>query len=247
MVGVCLLVPEVVNADAAMVTRGTGVVHAMAAVAIIGAIACGPTRDEFESQKRTIAELRGENAKLRERALELEAAAQETPDILFRQLQDAHGRERYETALKAGEALLAKHPASDRVPATRRLVAAARKNLAEAEARRRAQVERAQKRDREAAEGVQRQRISEVRRLLNLNLNGAGDGFVHGWRWNGDTFILIINERKYVPNSAIVAAMTARSIFDTGDVALPSVLVFRDRSGNELDRGPFANVPRVTP
>jgi hypothetical protein len=233
--------------DVAIMTRKAGVLRTMTAVAIIGAIACGPSRGEFESQKQTIADLRRENAKLRGRALELEAAAQEAPDILFRRLQDAHGRKDYEAALKSGEALLAKHPASDRAPATQRLVVAARKKLAEAEARRRAEVERLQKRDREAARAVQSQRIAEVRRLLDRNLNGAGDGFVRGWRWSEDTFTLIIDERRYVPNSAVVAAMTARSIFDTGDVALPSVLIFRDRNGNELDRGPFANVPRVTP
>lgn len=224
-----------------------GIVRAIAVVTILGTTGCGPTREEFESQKQTIAELRAENAKLRERALELEAAAREAPDILFRQAQDAHGRQDYQSVLKTGEALIAKHPTSDRVPAARKIVAAARRNLAAAAAERRAQAERARKREHQAAEAARSQRISEVRRLLNLNLNGAGDGFVRGWRWNGDTFILIIDERKYVPNSAIAAAMTARSIFDTGDVALPRVLVFRDRNGNELDRGSFANVPGLTP
>lgn len=210
-------------------------------------IACDSGRADLDAQRRQIVDLRLQNEKLLTRVRELETATQEAPDILFAKVQAAHAQRDYATVVQVTELLVSKHPSSDRVPAARRLAAAARKSAAEAEAQRLAAAERIQKRERDAAELSTRRRLSEVRRLLHLNLDGAGDGFVRGWLWNGDTFILIVDERKYVPNSAIAAAVTARSIFDTGDVELPATLVFRDRNGNDLDRGPFANVPRVVP
>ncbi len=210
-------------------------------------IACGPGRDEIENQKLQIANLQVQNAKLLERVRQLETAAQETPDVLFAKAQDAHAKKDYAAVVHTAELLASKHPSSDRVAAVRKLAAAARKRLAEAEARHHAASELAQKRARQAAEASQRVRVREVRTLLHRNLDGAGDGFVRGWRWNDDTFVLIVDERKYVPNSALAAALTARSIFDTGGVALPATLVFRDRNGNEIDRGPFGNVPRIAP
>jgi hypothetical protein len=227
--------------------RSDLILRAALVLALAGVIACGPGRAEIDAQKREIADLRAQNEKLLERVRELEVATQEAPDTLFAKIQDAQANKEYAAVVQATELLLIKHPSSDRIPAARKLAAAARKNIAEAEARSRAEIERAQKRERAAAEASQQRRVSEVRRLLHHNLDGAGGGFVRGWRWNGDTFVLIVDERKYVSNSAIAAAMTARSIFDTGDVALPSTLVFRDTNGHELDRGPFSNVPRVVP
>ena len=210
-------------------------------------IACGPSPTEVEAKDRTIAELRSENSTLRDKVRELETAIRETPDTLFAEAQEAHQRKDYATALRAAELLLAKHPSSDRVQPARNLAATARKKLAEADARRRTEAEQADKRERRTAEAARRSRIREIRELLHRNLDGAGDGFVREWEWSGDLFVLVVDERKYVPNSAIAAAVTARSIFDTSDVPLPQVLVFRDRHGNEMDRGPFANVPRVVP
>lgn len=47
----------------------------------------------------------------------------------------------------------------------------------------------------------------------------------------------ILDERRYVPNRAVAAALTARSIFDREQVSLPETLVFSDRAGTRWIEG----------
>ena len=227
--------------------RRASTLSALVVLAVFGAIGCGPSDAEIAAKDQTLVQLRVENSTLRERVRELETAAQQSPDVLLSEAREAERRQDYASALRAAELLVEKHPSSDRVQAARKVATNARRRLADQEAKRRAEAEREATRQTRAAEAARRTKEREVRTLLHRNLDGAGDGFVVGWQWSGETFVLVIDERKYVPNSAVVAAITARSIFDTEGVPLPKTLVFRDRQGKEMDRGPFANVPRLVP
>lgn len=96
------------------------------------------------------------------------------------------------------------------------------------------------------AAAAQKKQLRRLTADLHRNLDGAGGGFVKRWRIRSDSFVLVVDSRKYVPNSAIAAAMTARALFETNGVRLPSRLVFEDTDGSVLDSGPFANVPSLT-
>jgi hypothetical protein len=86
-------------------------------------------------------------------------------------------------------------------------------------------------------------RLAKVRDDLHRNLDGKGDGFIRGWSFDSRTFTLTVDKTRYQQNGVLAATMAARSIFDLNGVALPNRLVIRDRSGEVLGEGPFANVP----
>jgi len=88
-------------------------------------------------------------------------------------------------------------------------------------------------------------KLARVRDSLHRNLDGKGDGFIVGWRFDAATFTLTIDKSRYQPNMVYAATMTARSIFDLEGVRLPKRLVIRDRSGEILGEGPFSNVPKI--
>jgi hypothetical protein len=88
-------------------------------------------------------------------------------------------------------------------------------------------------------------KLARVRDALHRNLDGKGDGFIVGWRFDASTFTLTIDKSKYQQNMVYAATMTARSIFDLEGVRLPKRLVILDRSGEILGEGPFSNVPKI--
>jgi hypothetical protein len=88
-------------------------------------------------------------------------------------------------------------------------------------------------------------KLAKVRDDLHRNLDGKVDGFIRGWFFDSRTFTLTIDKTRYQQNAVFAATMTARSIFDLNGVALPARLVIRDRSGEVLGEGPFANVPKL--
>jgi hypothetical protein len=89
-------------------------------------------------------------------------------------------------------------------------------------------------------------KAEKLRRDLHRNLDGKGDGFISGWRWQGAVFTLIIDPSRYAPNKVLAATVAVRAMFETADVALPETLVIRDMSGTILGSGPFANVPSLS-
>ena len=88
-------------------------------------------------------------------------------------------------------------------------------------------------------------KLAKVREDLHRNLDGKGDGFIRGWTFDSRTFTLTIDKTRYQQNAVLAATMAARSIFDLDGVPLPKRLVIRDRSGEVLGEGPFANVPKL--
>ena len=88
-------------------------------------------------------------------------------------------------------------------------------------------------------------KLAKVREDLHRNLDGKGDGFIRGWTFDSRTFTLTVDKTRYQEYAVLAATMAARSIFDLDGVALPSRLVIRDRSGEVLGEGPFANVPKL--
>ncbi|HEX8153420.1 MAG TPA: hypothetical protein VF698_09860 [Thermoanaerobaculia bacterium] len=86
-------------------------------------------------------------------------------------------------------------------------------------------------------------RERKVRDELHRNLDGKGGGFVQGFTFDSKVFTLTVDKRNYKKNSAYIAAMMARAIFDVNHYPLPTKLVFRDISGEVLGEGPFASVP----
>lgn len=88
-------------------------------------------------------------------------------------------------------------------------------------------------------------KLAKVRDDLHRNLDGKGDGFIRGWTFDSLTFTLMIDKTRYQQYAVLAATMAARSIFDLNGVALPARLVIRDRSGEVLGEGPFANVPKL--
>lgn len=86
-------------------------------------------------------------------------------------------------------------------------------------------------------------RERKVRDELHRNLDGKGGGFVQGFTFDSKVFTLTVDKRNYKKNSAYIAAMMARAIFDINRYPLPTKLVFRDISGEVLGEGPFASVP----
>ncbi len=88
-------------------------------------------------------------------------------------------------------------------------------------------------------------KIAKVRDDLHRNLDGKGDGFIRGWSFDSHTFTLTVDKTRYRQNAVLAATMAARSIFDLNGVPLPIRLVIRDRSGEILGGGPFANVPKL--
>jgi len=86
---------------------------------------------------------------------------------------------------------------------------------------------------------------AKVRRDLHGNLDGKGDGFIRGWTWQGSVFTFIIDPSRYAPNKFLAAALATRSIFEMDGVPLPRTLIVRTISGEELNRGPFANIPSI--
>jgi hypothetical protein len=88
-------------------------------------------------------------------------------------------------------------------------------------------------------------KLAKVREDLHRNLDGKGDGFIRGWTFDSRTFTLTVDKTRYQEYAVLAATMAARSIFDLDGVPLPSRLVIRDRSGEMLGEGPFANVPKL--
>ncbi|HKO54338.1 MAG TPA: hypothetical protein VJ276_00590 [Thermoanaerobaculia bacterium] len=94
--------------------------------------------------------------------------------------------------------------------------------------------------------GTQRARkFAKVREELHRNLDGKGSGFIQGWSFNANVFTLTVDKSRYQQHAIYAAAMTARAIFDSNGVPLPTTLVFRDASGELLGEGPFVNVPKL--
>jgi hypothetical protein len=88
-------------------------------------------------------------------------------------------------------------------------------------------------------------KLAAVRRDLHRNLDGKGDGFIQGWAFNARAFTLKVDKKRYQQDMLFAATMTARAIFETNGVALPTILVIRDISEEVLGEGPFANVPKL--
>lgn len=88
-------------------------------------------------------------------------------------------------------------------------------------------------------------KLAKVRTELHRNLDGKGQGFIRGWSFDSKAFTLTVDKARYQQNLVYAAAITARSIFDMNRVPLPKKLIIRDRSGELLGEGPFANVPRI--
>jgi hypothetical protein len=211
---------------------------------------CGPSSEDIASRDRTIAELRSETKRLEARVADLEQSlgqAQNTPEAQLVKAQRAFDRKDYSATIQIAERLVHAYPNSDRVPPAKRLAATARALLAKAQAQAHAEAERNAIRAQAAERAAKRERLKRLRADLHKNLDGAGGGFVRRWEMKDDVLVLVIDPSEYIPNRAVAAAITARTMFDMNDVPLPSILIFRDTAGNELDRGPFANVPRVAP
>ena len=88
-------------------------------------------------------------------------------------------------------------------------------------------------------------KLAKVRDDLHRNLDGKAGGFIRGWTFDSRTFTLTVDKTRYQQNALLAATMAARSIFDLNRVALPTRLVIRDRSGEVLGEGAFANVPKL--
>jgi len=88
-------------------------------------------------------------------------------------------------------------------------------------------------------------KIAKVRDDLHRNFDGKGDGFIRGWSFDSRIFTLTVDKTRFRQNALLAATMAARSIFDLNGVPLPIRLVIRDRSGEILGEGPFANVPKL--
>jgi hypothetical protein len=88
-------------------------------------------------------------------------------------------------------------------------------------------------------------KLAAVRSELHRNLDGKGGGFIQSWQFDTKVFTLTVDKRRYEQNMLYAATMTARSIFDTNGVPLPTLLVIRDVSGEVLGRGAFVNVPKI--
>jgi hypothetical protein len=93
--------------------------------------------------------------------------------------------------------------------------------------------------------GEKSSKLAKVRKALHANLDGKGNGFIVGWRFDSKEFVLTIDKTRYEENMVYAATMAARSIFDLEGVRLPARLVIKDRSGEVLGSGPFSNVPRL--
>lgn len=88
-------------------------------------------------------------------------------------------------------------------------------------------------------------REAKVRADLHRNLDGKGGGFVVRWSFNKSRFTLVVDRSRYENNKFYATAMTARAIFDSNGFPLPKIFVVEDENGQELGRGPFANVPAL--
>ena len=85
----------------------------------------------------------------------------------------------------------------------------------------------------------------KVRADLHRNLDGKGGGFIVRWSFNKSRFTLVVDRSRYEDNKFYATAMTARAIFDSNGFPLPKTFVVEDQNGQELGRGPFANVPAL--
>ena len=88
-------------------------------------------------------------------------------------------------------------------------------------------------------------KLAKVRADLHRNLDGKGNGFITGWSFDSKVLTLVVDKSRYQENMLYAATITARSIFDLNGVSLPMSLVIRDRYGEVLGEGPFANVPKI--
>ena len=88
-------------------------------------------------------------------------------------------------------------------------------------------------------------KLARIREALHRNLDGKGNGFIVSWRFDSKSFTLTVDRLRYEQNMLYAATITARSIFDLEGVALPRRLIIRDRHGEVLGDGLFANVPRI--